>query len=117
MVDPDREPLTGLVEVDETSLPFRAKDGPVRAKPGRSHEGRLLVAGAVEIRGKAPGRARLAAIGDYSANTLGGFVACNLAQGSTVVRGSFQNSRARRPATRKRQAAWSSDCTMKPRRS
>ena len=85
MVDPDREPLTGLVEVDETSIPFRAKDGPVRAKPGRSHEGRLLVAGAVEIRGKAPGRARLAVIGDYSADTLGGFVACNIAQGGTVV--------------------------------
>jgi hypothetical protein len=85
MVDPDREPLTGLVEVDETSLPFRAKDGPVRAKPGRSHEGRLLVAGAVEIRGKAPGRARLAVVGDYSAATLGGFVAGNVAPGSTVV--------------------------------
>ena len=39
MVDPGREPLAGRVEVDETSLPFRAKDGPVGAKPGRSHEG------------------------------------------------------------------------------
>ena len=85
MVDPGREPLAGLVEVDETSLPFRAKDGPVRAKPGRSHEGRPLIAGAVEIRGKAPGRARLAVIGDYSADTLGGFVAGNVAEGSTVV--------------------------------
>jgi transposase-like protein len=85
MVDPGREPLAGLVEVDETSIPFRAKHGPVRAKPGRSHEGRLLVAGAVEIRGKAPGRARLAVIGDYSADTLGGFVTCNIAEGSTVV--------------------------------
>ena len=26
MVDPEREPLAGLVEVDETSLSFRAKD-------------------------------------------------------------------------------------------
>jgi len=57
MVDPEREPLAGLVEVDETSLSFRTKDDPVTAKPGRSHEGKLLIAGAVEIVGKGPGRA------------------------------------------------------------
>ena len=42
MVDPEREPLAGLVEVDETGLPFRAK-------------GELLVAGAVGIEGEGPG--------------------------------------------------------------
>jgi transposase-like protein len=83
MVDPGREPLAGLVEVDETGLPFRAKDEPVR--PGRSHDGKLLVAGAVEIRGKGPGRVRLAVIGDCSADSLGGFVAGNVAAGGTVV--------------------------------
>ena len=83
MVDPEREPLAGLVEVDETSLPFRAGDGPVR--PGRSHEGKLPIAGAVEIEGKGPGRIRLAVLGDYSAASLGGFVAGNVAEGSTVV--------------------------------
>jgi hypothetical protein len=83
MVDPGREPLAGLVEVDETSLPFRAKDEP--ARPGRSHDGKLLVAGAVEIRGKGPGRARLVVIEDYSAATLKAFVAGNVASGSTVV--------------------------------
>src|SRR4051812_29078948 len=83
MVDPDRAPLAGLVEVDETSLPFRAGDTP--ARPGRSHDGKLLVAGAVEIRGRGPGRVRLAVIGDYSAESLGGFVAGNVADGSTVV--------------------------------
>src|SRR5215218_11265395 len=83
MVDPDREPLAGLVEVDESSIPFRAKDEPVR--PGRSHDGKLLVAGAVEIRGKGPGRIRLAAIEDYSAVALGAFVAAAIAAGSTVV--------------------------------
>src|SRR3954462_8975633 len=80
-----REPLAGLVEVDETSLPFRAKDAPVGPRPGRSHEGKLLIAGAVEIRGKGPGRTRLAVIGDYSAASLGGFVAGNVAEGGTVV--------------------------------
>src|SRR4051812_29891763 len=83
MVDPDREPLAGLVEVDETSLPFRAGDEP--AGPGRSHDGKLLVAGAVEIKGKGPGRVRLAVIGDYSAVALGAFVAGAIAAGSTVV--------------------------------
>src|SRR4051812_11735477 len=85
MVDPEREPLAGLVEVDETSLSFRTKDGPVAAKPGRSHEGKLLVAGAVEIVGKGPGRVRLTVIGDYSAATLNAFVAGNVVAGSTVV--------------------------------
>ena len=87
MVDPGREPLAGLVEVevDETSLPFRTKDDPVAAKPGRAHEGKLLIAGAVEIKGKGPGRARLAVIEDYSGESLGGFVAAAIASGSTVV--------------------------------
>src|SRR3954454_12798100 len=75
MVDPEREPLAGLVEVDETSIPFRGKDEPVR--PGRAHEGKLLIAGAVEIKGKGPGRVRLAVIEDYSATTLDAFVAGN----------------------------------------
>src|SRR4051812_2146962 len=85
MVDPEREPLAGLVEVDETSPPFRAKDDPVAAEPGRSREGKLLVAGAVEIVGKGPGRVRLAVIGDYSAAALNAFVAGNVVAGSTVV--------------------------------
>ena len=80
-----RVPLPGLVEADETSIPFRGKDGPAERRPGRSHEGKLLIAGAVEIRGKAPGRARLAVIGDYSAGTLGAFVAGNVVQGGAVV--------------------------------
>ena len=83
MVDPEREPLAGLVEVDETSIPFRARGEPVR--PGRSHDGKLLLAGAVEIRGKAPGRVRLAVIGDCSAVALGAFVAAAIVAGSTVV--------------------------------
>ena len=83
MVDPGREPLAGLVEVDETSLPFRTKDEP--ARPGRAHDGKLPVAGAIEIRGKGPGRVRLVAIEDYSAATLTTVVAGNVASGSTVV--------------------------------
>jgi transposase-like protein len=69
--------------VDETSIPFRTKGEPVR--PGRSHDGKLLLAGAVEIRGRGPGRVRLAVIDDYSAGTLGAFVAAAVTDGSTVV--------------------------------
>jgi hypothetical protein len=83
MVAPDRSPLDGLVEVDETSIPFRAKGEPLR--PGRSHDGKLLIAGAVEIRGEGPGRIRLAVIEDYAAESLGGFVGGSVADGGTVV--------------------------------
>ncbi len=85
MVDPERQPLAGLVEVDETSLPLRPEDAPPAAKPGRASAGRLLIAGAVEIVGRGPGRARLAVIADYSAATLGGFVADHVVAGGTVV--------------------------------
>ncbi len=85
MVDPKREPLAGLVEVDETSISFRTKDEPVAAMPGRSHEGKLLLAGAVEIKGKSPGRVRLAVIESYAAKALRNFVATAIAKGSTVV--------------------------------
>jgi hypothetical protein len=61
VVAPGRSPLDGLVEVDETSLPFRTKDDPAGPGPGRSHDGKPLIAGAVEIRGGGPGRTRLAA--------------------------------------------------------
>jgi predicted RNA-binding Zn-ribbon protein involved in translation (DUF1610 family) len=94
MVDPAREPLAGLVEVDESSIPFRAKDAP--AGRGRSHDGKLLIAGAVEIRGKGPGRIRLAAIEDYSATTLSGFVAGNIAPGGTVVSDGWSGYRSLR---------------------
>src|SRR3954454_15702879 len=78
---------------DQPALPQRGRAGPTRpfrsggepARPGRSHEGKLLIAGAVEIEGKGPGRTRLAVIGDYAAASLGGFVGASVADGSTVV--------------------------------
>jgi hypothetical protein len=92
MVDPDREPLAGMVEADETSIPFRTKDEPAHVHEpvdggvGRSHVGKLLVAGAVELTedGHA-GRIRLAVIEDCSAATLGGFVSRAVEPGATVV--------------------------------
>src|SRR6201984_3898595 len=54
MVNPERAPLSGLVEADETIIPFRTKSDPVVVPAGRSGVGKMLVAGAVEIdRGEA----------------------------------------------------------------
>jgi len=87
MVAPGRSPLAGLVEVDETTIPFRTKDDPPAGGQGRSHAGKLLVAGAVEIKSRkkgklALGRVRLATITNYRAETLRAFMKDNIAPGS-----------------------------------
>ncbi len=84
-IAPDRWPFSGLVEVDETSMPFCTKSDPITPKPGRLHEGKMMIAGAVEIHDKAPGRLRLQIIEDYSAKTLSIFVHTNLVPGSTAI--------------------------------
>jgi predicted RNA-binding Zn-ribbon protein involved in translation (DUF1610 family)/transposase-like protein len=89
MVAPGRSALSGLVEVDETAIPFRTKDDPPAGGQGRSHDGKLLIAGAVEIKsGKKEklmlGRTRLAVIPDYCAVTLHAFMKAGIAPGSTV---------------------------------
>ena len=45
MVDPDREPLEGVVEVDQAEIPFR--EGDAFFEPGNA--GKILVIGAVEV--------------------------------------------------------------------
>ena len=84
MVAPGRAPLAGLVEVDETEIPLRTKTDPVCGGGGRSPQGKMFVAGAVEVENDAPGRLRLAAIKDFSAASLHGFVAANVAPGATI---------------------------------
>jgi len=82
MVDPDRAPLAGLVEVDETAIPFRTRNDPPAGGGGRSRQGKLLVAGAVEVKGGKPGRLRLKAIEDFSASSLQPFLGIDIAAGS-----------------------------------
>ncbi len=84
MLDPDRNLLAGLVGIDETTIPHRTREDPVAGGAGRSHEGKMLVIGAVEIVGKGPGRIRLAPIADYSAESIHAFMAANLAPGATA---------------------------------
>ena len=84
MVDPDRQLLAGLIEVDESTIPCRRKDDPPAGGHGRSHQGKLLIAGAVELLDGGPGRIRLAAIADFSAPSLHGFLADSIAPGATA---------------------------------
>jgi predicted RNA-binding Zn-ribbon protein involved in translation (DUF1610 family)/transposase-like protein len=98
MVDPDRDPLEGVVEIDQAEIPFRTDDSffdPVKS-------GKILVAGAVEVidrgaRRAKPrrkgakyldtlsGRIRLAAIADNSAASLEAFVRANVKPGTTLL--------------------------------
>ena len=96
MLAPGRAPLAGLVEVDETEIACRSKHDPLTGGGGRSHQGKILVAGAVEVQdggptGRArglkahgPGRIRLAEVADYSAASLHPFIVRNLAPGATA---------------------------------
>lgn len=82
MVRLEREPLSGIVEVDETLI------GATSAPPaaGRGSPTQAFVAIAVEMPPEpALGRVRLARIDDFSADSLVGFVRWAVAPGSTIL--------------------------------
>ena len=98
MVDPDRDLLEGVVEVDQTEIPFRAGDA--FFEPGAA--GKILVAGAVEVIDRSAGRPkprrkgakyldtrsgrlRLAVIADNSAKSIEAFVRANVKPGATLI--------------------------------
>ena len=58
MINPEREPLCGIVEADETrrSSRFAPKDDPIVVPAGRNGVGKMLVAGAVEVDAGKPRR-------------------------------------------------------------
>ncbi len=86
MVSPGRSLLGDLIEVDETEIPFRTKNDPVAGGQGRSHVGKLLAIGAVElVSGGRPGRIRLAPLADFTAVSITGFVERTVRRGTTVV--------------------------------
>lgn len=82
MVNPNRERLSGEVEVDETWIGGRQAG----FKRGRSTQDRnaLLVAIAVERREKSLGRLRMEVIPDAAGSTLSAFVLRTIAPGSTI---------------------------------
>lgn len=98
MVDPDREPLEGVVEVDQAEIAFR--EGDTFFEPGNA--GKILVIGAVEVINRdtnqakprrkhakyldtRSGRIRLAMIADNSAASIEAFVKANVKRGSTLL--------------------------------
>ena len=98
MVDPDRDPLEGVVEVDQAEIPFR--EGDAFFEPGNA--GKILVAGAVEVIDRdthqpkprrkhakyldtRSGRIRLAMIADNSAASIEAFVRTNVKRGATLL--------------------------------
>jgi len=81
MVNPHRVKLSGKVEVDETYIGGEENEG----KRGRGTENKALVAVAVEINGKKPGRLRLSIIDDASKISLHKFISENVEVGSTIV--------------------------------
>ena len=77
---PQREALREKVEVDET---FVGNQEGLRG--GREIGDRVLVVGAVEVRGRAYGRIRLEVVPDSSAHSLSGFVKRNVERGTIVL--------------------------------
>lgn len=79
MVRKGREPLRGIVEVDEAYV------GGSEARPlGRAARIKAIVVGAVEVRGKVAGRVRLRAISRVSAAELHAFVKEEVQPGSEL---------------------------------
>ena len=87
MVRPGRDQLSGLVEVDETYV------GGPENRPGRGAETKALVVIAVERRGRALGRTRMAVVGEPTRDELCGFVESCVAPGSTVRTDGWQSYR------------------------
>ena len=78
-VRPNREPLSGEVEIDESYV-----GGPEPGKPGRGAEEKAIVAAAVEKRGRGCGRVRLGLLTSVSASALIGFVQNHVDGGQTA---------------------------------
>nr|CAV30770.1 transposase [Magnetovibrio blakemorei] len=99
MIDPSRDLLDGVVEIDQTEIPFHDNDAP--RSPLKT--GKILIIEAVEIRdrtsGKAQkpkprgskyldtlsGRCRLAVIPSNEKPNIHAFIATNIAPGSTLI--------------------------------
>lgn len=76
-----RQPLSGVVEVDESYV-----GGPEEGVHGRDRGAKkILVAGAVEVHDEGCGRARLEPVGSATAESVQTFVSNNVKEGATVL--------------------------------
>ena len=82
MVRPEREKLTGVVEVDETYIGGKELG---KGKQGRGAETKILVVVAAECKGKQIGRVRFSCISDASGDNLLQFIEENIEHGSTII--------------------------------
>lgn len=92
MVNPEREPLHGTVEVDEAFL-YGKKTG---AMGRQMVPGKYMIAAAVERRGRGSGRVRLKRIYSGGESQLRPFLEKNVTRGSTIVTDSwlgYQNAK------------------------
>lgn len=80
MVLPNREKLTGTIEVDETLV-----GGKQSGKRGRGAEGKILVIMAIEKQGRKTGRLRLSTIHDASKASINEFIKCNIEKESVII--------------------------------
>jgi transposase-like protein len=89
MVNPERQPLSGAVEVDECFVGGHEQG----LRGGRARGEKALVVVGVEIRGAGSGRVRMQVIGDASAATLRPFVQATVSPGATVRTDAWQGYR------------------------
>ena len=80
MVNQERSRLSGIIQVDETYV-----GGEKPGIRGRGASGKVIVAGAAEMRGKSISRMRLRIIPDVKMGTLTHFVRENVIEGSTII--------------------------------
>jgi len=85
MVNPDRTPLHGDVEIDESSIPYRTLDDPLEGGHGKSLVGKIFIIGAVEkSHGRTSGRVRLAKLTEDKRRYIQSFVVANTAPGCAI---------------------------------
>jgi len=80
MVFPNRDKLSGKIEIDETLV-----GGKRAGKRGRGAEGKSLVVIAIEILDKGTGRVRMSLIPDASKKSLGKFITENIMTESVLL--------------------------------
>src|SRR5262249_56379060 len=69
----------------ETIMPLRTKNDPIVVPAGRSGVGKMLVAGAVEVDGGSPRRARLKVIEGFGKGEIHAFVLAAVAPNTRLV--------------------------------
>jgi transposase-like protein len=87
MLRPERDRLSGVVEVDEAYV-GGVEEG--RRAGRRRDSSKSIVVAAIEVRGQGSGRLRLAVVEDLSASSLVSFVVASVEPGSTVLTDGWQ---------------------------